>query len=141
MRSPRRREGESKKEGETPQGEIFGGELNIAQGGSVKAQEWGALKQPRLAESQLLLGATAEQAVLGTRTGSRKGLLRSETLAPCDNGASYVIRNRDYKPNSGHRDEDKSRTAATREGRGARPCERHWGSGGERERERNDYVF
>src|SRR6266576_5196523 len=37
----------------------------------------------------------------GNAGGKPKGLLRSETLAPCDNGASYVIRNGDYKPSSG----------------------------------------
>src|SRR6266576_1029521 len=62
----------------------------------------------------------------GNEGGKPKGLLRSETLAPCDNGASYVIRNGAYKPNSGH----------GRRRRGARPCERHWGSERGRERER-----
>jgi len=38
----------------------------------------------------------------GNEDGKPKGLLRSETLAPCDNGASYVIRNESYKPNSGY---------------------------------------
>src|SRR6266550_9409422 len=65
-----------------------------------------------------------------------KGLLRSVTLAPCDDGASYVIRNGDYKPNSGHgRRRRKPNSGHEGERRGARPCERHWGSERGRERE------
>src|SRR6266550_2713618 len=73
----------------------------------------------------------------GNEGGKPKGLLRSETLAPCDNGASYVIRNGDYKPNSGYgRRRRKPNSGHEEERRGARPCERHWGSERGRERER-----